>query len=152
MTIIMLKSCHVVGIFPLISGNFKCDVTVYCLNLETNIPTLRVSGYPLSLWALVCEILKNSHVCFQFNVLLETIVIRRCDAFVPLPFTVTVFTSGIITTKLIFLYLSVSHSVHRGGLCQGLPQTEPPQTKTPLDRYPQTETPMDRDPLGKTCL
>ena len=77
----------------------KCDVTVYCLNLETSIHTLRVSGYPLSLWSLVCEILKNAHVCFQFNVLLETIVIRRCDAIVPLPFTATVFTSGIITAR-----------------------------------------------------
>ena len=78
--------------------------------------------------------------------------------------------------QVMFLHLSVNHSVHRGGggLCLGdppgqrhppdrdppdrdTPGQRPPWTETPLDRNPpppdrdpQTETPMDRDPQTET--
>ena len=49
--------------------------------------------------------------------------------------------------QVMFLHLSVNHSVHRGGggLCLG----DPPGQRHPPDRDPQTETPPDRDPPGQ---
>ena len=50
--------------------------------------------------------------------------------------------------KVMFLHLSVSHSVHRGrGVSvRETPWTETHQQRSPQTETPQTETPMDRDP------
>ena len=57
--------------------------------------------------------------------------------------------------KVMFLHLTVSHSVHRGqgDLCQGDPSPldkDLPRTGTPLDRHPLDRKPsLDRDPPSR---
>ena len=53
--------------------------------------------------------------------------------------------------KVMFLHVSVSHSVHRGGLPQcmlGYHPTPPPRTSPPPEQAPPEQTPQEQTPPG----
>ena len=50
--------------------------------------------------------------------------------------------------KVMFLHLSVSHSVHRG-MCDRQPWADTYRADTPLGRHPQSDTPLGRHSAGR---
>ena len=63
-----------------------------------------------------------------------------------------------VVAKVIFLHLSVIHSVHRRGLpqcmlgyCPPPPGADPPE-QTPLEQTPQEQTPLEKIPPEQTPL